>query len=82
MISSALVAALCISAPAVLARGRHFTYTAGWVTAAVVTVVSLALPFELTTRTVLALLAGPVAGLLIHGLSLAVSSGRSAVEAH
>ena len=82
VISSALVAALCISAPAVLARGRHFAYTAGWVTAAVVTVVSLALPFELTTRTVLALLAGPVAGLLIHGLSLAVSSGRSAVEAH
>jgi len=81
VISSALVAALCISAPAVLARGQHLTYAAGWVNAAVVTVISLALPLELTTRTVLALLAGPFSGLVIHGFALILAKGRSAVDA-
>jgi hypothetical protein len=72
--SSALVGSLCISAPAVLARGQHFIYAAGWFVAAVLTVLSLLLPFDLTTRTVLALLIGPVAGVLIHGAYLVVAS--------
>ncbi|MET4703249.1 hypothetical protein [Frigoribacterium sp. UYMn621] len=80
VISSALVAALFISAPAVLARGQHFGYTAGWVAAAVITVLSLELPVDLTTRTVVALLIGPVAGLVIHGFSLAFAKRPSPVD--
>jgi len=34
VVSSTLVAALCVSAPALLARGQHFAYTSGWVAAA------------------------------------------------
>lgn len=71
--SSALVGALCISAPAVLARSQHFVYTAGWVIAAAVTVLALFMPLDFTARTCLALVAGPVAGLLVHGAYLARS---------
>lgn len=65
--SSALVAALCVSAPAVLARSQHFVYTAGWVAAAIVTIISLLLPLDFASRTIGALIAGPVVGLLVHG---------------
>ena len=76
--SSALVGAMCISAPAVLARSQHFVYTAGWSVAALVTVISLLMPLDFTARTVLALLAGPVAGLVVHGAYLALSRRPSA----
>lgn len=66
VLSSALVGSLCLSAPAVLARGQHFIYSLGWVVAAVVTIVALVLPLDLMTRITVALLAGPVAGLLVH----------------
>lgn len=65
--SSALVAALCITAPAVLARAQHFVYTSGWVAAAVVTIAALMLPFDFASRTIFALVGGPVVGLLVHG---------------
>jgi O-antigen/teichoic acid export membrane protein len=68
--SSALVAALCVSAAAVLARAEHLVYSLGWVVAAVVTVVALLTPFDLISRTVLALVAGPLAGLIVHAIGL------------
>ena len=73
VLSSALVGSLCISAPAVLARGQHFVYAAGWLVAAVITIVALLLPLEFTARTLVALIVGPIAGLLIHGTYLARS---------
>lgn len=69
--SSALVAALCITAPAVLARSRHFVYTSGWVAAAIVTIVALMVPIHFASRTICALVGGPVVGLLVHGSYLA-----------
>jgi len=66
VVSSALVAAMVVAAAALLARSLHFAYTAGWVTGAVVTIAALLLPFDLETRTIVALLAGPVVGLLVH----------------
>jgi O-antigen/teichoic acid export membrane protein len=69
--SSALVGSLCVSAPAVLARGRHFVYSAGWCFAALATVVALVLPLDFTLRTVLALVCGPVIGLGVQGGYLA-----------
>jgi O-antigen/teichoic acid export membrane protein len=76
VLSSALVGALCVSAPAVLARSQHFVYSAGWVVAAAVTVIALLLPLDFTTRTLLALLSGPIAGLIIHSVYLVVAGRR------
>lgn len=66
VVSSALVAAMFVSGSAVLARAQHFFYSAGWVAGALVTIVVLVLPLELETRTIVALVAGPLAGLAVH----------------
>jgi hypothetical protein len=71
--SSALVGALCVSAPAVLSRNAHSAFTAGWVLAALTTVICLLLPLEFLERTMLALLVGPAAGVLLHAVYLAVA---------
>jgi O-antigen/teichoic acid export membrane protein len=71
ILSSALVGSLCISGPAVLARSRHLIFTTGWAAAAIVTIVALVLPLDFTGRTVSALISGPLAGLLVHGIYLA-----------
>jgi O-antigen/teichoic acid export membrane protein len=70
--SSALVAAMCVTASATLARSQHFFYSIGWVSAAIITVIALLLPMGLVPRTLLALVAGPIAGLVVHGFGLAV----------
>lgn len=69
--SSVLVAALCITAPAVLALSNHRIYSIGWVGAALATIVSLVLPLDFASRTITALLVGPSVGLVIHGGFLA-----------
>lgn len=66
ILSSALVAALCVSAPAVLAQSAHLAYSAGWVAGALASVVSLLLPLDFMSRTVVALFAGPCVGLAVH----------------
>lgn len=70
VLSSALVGTLCVSAPAVLARSQHFVYSAGWIFAALVTIALLLMPIGFAERTILALLGGPVAGLLVHATYL------------
>ena len=72
--SSALVAALCVTAPALLARSKHLVYSAGWVAAAVVTVITLMLPLDFASRTIAALVLGPIVGLIVHGAYL-ISAG-------
>lgn len=83
VLSSALVGAMFVSAAAVLSRARHAVYTAGWVVAAVVTVICLLTPLDMVSRTILSLIAGPLAGLLVHGgylaMSARVQSSRSGV---
>lgn len=81
IISSALVGALAVTAPAVLSLSQHVVYSAGWVVAAAVTVGCFVLPFDLLANTVAALIAGPLAGLAVHsayliGRSRSVSSAR------
>lgn len=68
--SSALVGLMCVAAPAVLARGGHSAYTAGWVAGALLTILVLVLPLEFEVRTVVALIVGPAAGLLVHSAAL------------
>ncbi|HEY0258769.1 MAG TPA: hypothetical protein VGC18_02855 [Lacisediminihabitans sp.] len=81
VLSSALMAALCISAPAVLARSQHLVYSAGWVAGAIATIVVLFLPVDFTVRTVLALFIGPVVGLLVHGGYLVRANRRAQASA-
>jgi hypothetical protein len=57
---------MCVTAPAVLARSKHSVYSAGWVAGALVTIATLLLPLDFASRTVWALLAGPIVGLLVH----------------
>ncbi|HEV7742776.1 MAG TPA: hypothetical protein VGO65_10185 [Pseudolysinimonas sp.] len=79
VVSSAGVAALSVTAAAALARSRHTLYGGGWAAAAAVTVLMLMLPLPLLDRVALALLAGPLAGLLVHVVAL-LFTGRFAVE--
>ena len=67
--SSALIAMLCVMAPAVLARDDHVTYSVGWLVAALVTIAALVTPFDVLTRVTLSVILGPAAGLIVHGLS-------------
>jgi O-antigen/teichoic acid export membrane protein len=73
VVSSGLVAALCVAAPAVLAQGQHMVYSLGWLVAALVTVVAMLIPGGLVERVTLALIAGPISGLIVHCVWLAVS---------
>jgi len=68
--SGGLVALMCLTGAAIIARGRHVANTAGWLVAAVATAVTLfALPgFDAAVST--ALLVGPVAGLLVHAAAI------------
>jgi len=80
VISSALVGAMCVSAPAVLARSQHFVYSLGWVVGALATIGSLLLPLDFSSRTIVALFVGPILGLGVHlGYLVAVRPSRSTV---
>jgi hypothetical protein len=79
--SSAIVGILCITGPAVLASGRHFAYSLGWLLAAVATVLILASPAPFETRILFALLAAPVAGIATHLVVLVAEYRRPHVPA-
>ena len=72
VLSAALVGALCVSAPAVLSRNAHSAFSAGWIVAALTTIGCLLLPLPFIDKTVLSLLVGPAAGVLVHAVYLAV----------
>ena len=63
---SMATAGLAVTGSAVLARGLHGWYVAGWTVAAVLSVALLAVPGDLTTRVIVALAAGPLAGIGVH----------------
>ncbi|MEY2849987.1 MAG: hypothetical protein RI885_2654 [Actinomycetota bacterium] len=64
--SSGLVAALCISGPVLLALSAHSAYVLGWLVAAAATVLLLLVPSGLEARACLALVGGPLAGLIVQ----------------
>lgn len=80
VLSSAVVASMCVSAPAVLARSEHVVYAAGWAVAAVTTVAILLLPFDFSTRTILSLFVGPLAGLVVYAVYLVGAHRRDRGE--
>lgn len=66
VVAAGLVALVTLTGAAALAKSRHGGYLIGWLTAVLVAFVALLIPAGLETRTLVALLAGPVAGIAVH----------------
>lgn len=64
VLSSALLASLTVSGAAALARSMHTIYFLGWLIAAVITIVLAIIPMAYVLHLALALLVGPLAGLV------------------
>ena len=78
MVASSIPTAwLALSGTAVLARGGHNFYSAGWLVAACVAVALLLLPADIETRALISLSVAPLVGLAVHCVAL-VRAGRGA----
>jgi O-antigen/teichoic acid export membrane protein len=60
------IALLTLTGAATVAAAQHRAYSAGWVAATLAATLLLLLPIELQTRTVVALLCGPMVGIAVH----------------
>jgi O-antigen/teichoic acid export membrane protein len=69
------VAMLVLTGSAAVAAALHRAYSLGWVAATVASTLLLLLPLPLETRTVIALLCGPLVGIAVHLVALARSPG-------
>jgi O-antigen/teichoic acid export membrane protein len=65
------IALLTLTGAAAVAAALHRAYAIGWVGATVAATLLLSLPLGLETRTVLALLCGPLVGIAVHLTALA-----------
>ncbi len=65
------IALLTLTGAAAVAAALHRAYAVGWVGATVAATLLLTCPWELETRTVLALLCGPLVGIAVHLTALA-----------
>ena len=69
------IALLTLTGAATVAAARHRAYSMGWVSATVTSTLLLLLPMQLETRTVIALLCGPLVGMAVHLGALARDPG-------
>lgn len=76
VLSSGLVGMMCVSGSALLAKSAHAPYSVGWTIAALATIGSLLVPLDLTARSALALVAGPLFGLVVHSVGIAGKQGQ------
>ena len=60
------IALLTLTGAATVAAALHRAYSAGWIGATVASTLLLLLPLALETRTVIALICGPVVGMTVH----------------
>jgi O-antigen/teichoic acid export membrane protein len=60
------IALLTLTGAATVAAAMHRAYSLGWIGATVASTLLLLLPLELSTRTVVALLCGPLVGIVVH----------------
>ncbi|MEZ0051326.1 O-antigen/teichoic acid export membrane protein [Mycobacterium sp. MAA66] len=60
------IALLTLTGAATVAAARHRAYAVGWVGATLAATLLLMLPTDLQTRTVVALLCGPIVGIVVH----------------
>jgi hypothetical protein len=65
------IALLTLTGAAAVAAALHRAYSIGWVGATLAATGLLTLPLGLETRTVLALLCGPLVGIAVHLFALA-----------
>jgi O-antigen/teichoic acid export membrane protein len=65
------IALLTLTGAAAVAAALHRAYSLGWVSATVASALLLLLPLGLETRTVVALLCGPMIGIAVHMAALA-----------
>ncbi|HYZ69350.1 MAG TPA: hypothetical protein VE666_16375 [Mycobacterium sp.] len=65
------IALLTLTGAAAVAAALHRAYSIGWVSATVASALLLLLPLGLETRTVIALLCGPLVGIVVHLAALA-----------
>jgi O-antigen/teichoic acid export membrane protein len=65
------IAMLTLTGAATVAAAMHRAYALGWVSATVASTLLLLLPLPLQTRTVVALLCGPLVGIAVHLSALA-----------
>lgn len=70
-VAAVAIALLTLTGAATVAAASHRAYSAGWVGATVAAVLLLLLPLALETRTVVALLCGPMVGIAVHLAALA-----------
>jgi hypothetical protein len=70
------IALLTLTGAATVAAALHSAYSAGWVSATLASVLLLLLPVGLETRTVIALLCGPLVGMAVHLAALARAAAR------
>lgn len=76
-LASGTTAALFLSGAAALAHDRHGAYVLGWWAATIATLALLMLlPLDVTARTIVALLAGPLLGLAWHAVAIAQRDGN------
>ncbi|MDX1886748.1 hypothetical protein [Mycolicibacterium sp. 120270] len=68
------IALLTLTGAATVAAALHRAYAAGWIGATVAAMLLLLLPVGLETRTVIALLCGPIVGIAVHLWALAKGS--------
>ena len=64
------IAVLTITGAATVAAALHRAYAIGWVGATVAAAALLTLPLELSEKTVMALLCGPLVGIAVHVVAL------------
>ena len=69
------IAILTLTGSATVAAALHRVYSLGWVAATVAAALLLTLPLSLETRTVVALLCGPLVGIAVHLAGLARVDG-------
>ncbi|MGB9226770.1 MAG: hypothetical protein WCB80_26735, partial [Mycobacterium sp.] len=72
------IAMLTLTGAAAVAAAMHRAYSLGWVGATVASGLLLLLPLPLETRTVVALLCGPLVGIGVHLVALARAGRASA----
>ncbi|OBI75163.1 hypothetical protein [Mycobacterium sp. E740] len=70
------IALLTLTGAAAVAAALHRAYSLGWVSATVASTLLLLLPLDLPTRTVIALLCGPVVGIAVHLVALSRRGAR------
>lgn len=64
------IALLTLTGAATVAAAMHRAYAVGWIGATLASTLLLLLPVSLETRTVVALLCGPVVGIIVHLVAL------------